>query len=244
MLTSVSACGRQISQEFPVKPCSVDGYSYNRPALKPGSRLVFQGDSITDMKWGRDESDRNHYLGHSYVYLITARLGVDAPELQLDVYNRGGSGQHTGNLLARWQEDAVDMKPDLLSMLIGTNDVGKGRTAEEFERDYRAMLDASRAANPELKLVLMDPFVLRCGKLAGDAEWTQRRTGTEALCVIVEQIARDYDAVHIKLQDIFDAAAEAVSAEHWIWDGVHPLPQGQELIARHWLSAVSERWPA
>ena len=57
----------------------VDGYDYDRPAFKKGTRILFQGDSITDMNRGRDESDRNHYLGHSYVYLIASRLHADLP---------------------------------------------------------------------------------------------------------------------------------------------------------------------
>ena len=47
------------------KNASVVG-GYQLPAFKEGSRLLFQGDSITDMKWGRNQKDRNHYLGHSY----------------------------------------------------------------------------------------------------------------------------------------------------------------------------------
>ena len=61
----------------------------------------------------------------------------------------------------------------------------------------------------------------------------------DKLRVIVAQLAKDYRAIHVKTQDVFDAAAKAVSPEHWIWDGVHPLPQGHELIARNWLQQVS-----
>ncbi|MBL4883753.1 MAG: hypothetical protein JKY95_04330 [Planctomycetaceae bacterium] len=103
----------------------VPGYNYRLPEFKQGSRLLFQGDSITDMSWGRNEKDRNHYLGHSYVYLIASRLGVEMPEAQLDIYNRGISGHKVGDLRKRWQKDAIDMKPDLLSILIGVNDVGR-----------------------------------------------------------------------------------------------------------------------
>ena len=93
------------------------------PSFKKGSRLVFQGDSITDMNWGRNEKDRNHYLGHSYVFLLAARLGVEMPEAALDFYNRGKSGNAVWQLKQRWQTDAIELKPDLLSILIGTNDV-------------------------------------------------------------------------------------------------------------------------
>ncbi len=221
----------------------VDGYNYRLPTFKNGSRLLFQGDSITDMNWGRNQSDRNHYLGHSYVYLIAARLGVDMPEAQLDVCTRGMSGHTVADLRKRWQEDAIDMKPDILSILIGTNDVGRGVQPDGFETDYRHILEASRTANPELRLVLLDPFVLRSGKLKDEQAWTSRRAATDNLRDKVARLAKDYDAVHVKTQDIFDAAARAVSPEHWIWDGIHPLPQGHELIARNWLQEVSARWP-
>jgi lysophospholipase L1-like esterase len=194
------------------------------------------------MNWGRNQNDRNHYLGHSYVYLIAARLGVDMPEAQLDIYNRGISGHTVSDLRKRWQKDAIEMKPELLSILIGTNDVGRGVKEEAFESDYRAILDASRNSNPDLRLVLLDPFVLRTGGLKNEQAWTSRRTATDKLGAIVARLAKDYQAVHIKTQEIFDAAAKSVTPEQWIWDGVHPLPQGHELIARNWLQEVSARW--
>jgi lysophospholipase L1-like esterase len=135
------------------------------------------------------------------------------------------------------------MKPDLLSILIGTNDVGRGIQADAFESDYRSILDDSRKANPELRLVLLDPFVLRSGKLKDKQAWTSRRSATDKLGNVVAQLAKDYNAVHIKTQAIFDDAAKAVTPEQWIWDGIHPLPQGHELIARNWLQEVSARWP-
>ena len=220
------------------------GYSYPVPHFKSGSRLLFQGDSITDM--GRDKNpetkDRNHSLGHSYVFLLAARLGVEMPDAQLEFINRGVSGNTVGDLRQRWEKDALEVNPDVLTILIGTNNVGLNKGLDTFEADYRAILDASRNANPELRLVLMAPFVLKSGNLKNEQAWTSRRAATDKLRVIVAKLAKEYDAVHIKTQDIFDAAAD-VSPEHLIWDGIHPLPQGQELIARHWLQEVSARWP-
>jgi len=90
----------------------------------------------------------------------------------------------------------------------------------------------------------MDPFVLPTGGLKSVKAWTVRREATDKLRVVVAKLAKEYDAVHIKTQDIFDAAAAAATPEHWMWDGIHPLPQGHELIARHWLQQVSARWPS
>ena len=216
---------------------------YRFPSFHKGSRLLFQGDSITDMKWGRDERDRNHYLGHSYVFLIAARLGVEMAATKLDIYNRGISGHTVADLRKRWQKDALDMKPDLLSILIGTNDVGKGVTEDAFENDYRHIIDSSRKANPELRLVLLDPFVLQCGNLSEREVWEPRRAATDRLGSVVARLAGDYNAVHIRTQDVFDAAARTHGPEQWIWDGLHPLPQGHELIARKWIEEVANRWP-
>lgn len=225
----------------------VPGYSYRRPRFAPGSRLLFIGDSITDMKWGRNEKDRNHYLGHSYVYLIAARLGADLPEARLQFFNRGKSGNKVSDLKARWQRDAVDMKPDVLSVLVGVNDVPRGAdrnfSSKRWEADYRDLLGRSRRANPGLKLVLLDPFVLRVTRLKEAGTWSHWRGTVDRQGRIVARLAAEFEAVHVRMQEIFDRAAEETGPEHWIWDGVHPLPQGHELIAREWLRAVSARWP-
>tara|TARA_B100000809_G_C14949865_1_gene463483 strand:+ start:110 stop:862 length:753 start_codon:yes stop_codon:yes gene_type:complete len=220
-------------------PSGVAGYQYRLPGFKEGSRLLFIGDSITDMKWGRNEKDRNHYLGHSYVYLIASRLGVDMPQARLKFFNRGISGNKVSDLKARWQKDAINMKPDLLSILIGVNDVSRGGTLKQWQADYRFILDASRKAKADLPLVLLDPFVLRSGRLKIPEAWQKWRAKVDKYGAIVAQLANDYDAIHVKTQEVFDAAAKAVSPEQWIWDGVHPLPQGHELIARNWLQVVS-----
>lgn len=213
------------------------------PAFKKGSRLLFIGDSITDMNRGRNERDRNHYLGHSFVFMIAGRLGMDQPHAQLDFYNRGISGNTVAQLKARWQKDAIDMRPDLLTILIGTNDVGKKVKPQAFENDYRAILSASRKANPKLKIVLLDPFILQSGGLKNEQVWKARRSATDQLRTIVAKLAKEFDAVHIKTQDLFDSAAKSSSPDYWMWDGIHPLPQGHELMARQWIKALSKRWP-
>lgn len=239
----IPSAGPVSAQGAAPDPAGVAGYRYRLPSFPEGSRLLFQGDSITDMKWGRNQKDRNHYLGHSYVYLIAARLGVDLPGAKLDIYNRGMSGHRVGDLKQRWQKDAIDMQPDLLSILVGVNDVSRGGgTIEQWEADYRDLLRSSRAAKPALRLVLLDPFVLASGRLKDELQWREWRGKIDAMRASVAKLAGEFDAVHIKTQDIFDAAAAQVTPEHWIWDGVHPLPQGHELIARNWLQEVSARW--
>lgn len=91
--------------------------------------------------------------------------------------------------------------------------------------------------------MLLSPFVLRSGKLNDEKAWLSRRHATDQLGEIVAKLAKDYGAVLVPTQQIFDEAVKIAPAKYWIWDGVHPLPQGHELIARHWLHHVSNRWP-
>ena len=111
--------------------------------------ILFQGDSITDGNWGRNQ-DPNHILGHGYVYLIAAQLGLEFAQSQPLFINRGVSGNRVSDLYARWNEDAFSLKPDLISILAGVNDAGRiiqgqpeGAT-DRFERIYRQLLSETR----------------------------------------------------------------------------------------------------
>jgi lysophospholipase L1-like esterase len=222
------------------------GYLYRLPDFQKGARILFQGDSITDMGRSRDPNttDKNHIHGHSFVFVIAGQLGLEMPDRRLEFINRGLSGNTVADLKTRWQVDAIEAKPDVLSVLIGVNNVLLNKDLATFEADYRHILDASRKANPELKLVLLDPFALEAGSFAvNEGRWTGMREGIDNLLPVVARLAVEYDAVHIKTQEILDAASEHTSPDYWLWDGVHPTAQGHELIARHWLKEVSARWP-
>ena len=71
--------------------------------------------------------------------------------------------------------------------------------------------------------------------------WNQWNGECVKLREIVKQLAADYKAIHIPTQAIFDKACQDTEPSHWIWDGVHPLPQGHELIARSWVEAVANQ---
>ncbi len=240
--------GRTEAAEARDNASGVTGYDYRLPKIKKGATLLFQGDSITDMKWGRNQRDRNHYLGHSYVYLIASRLHTDMPEAKLNFLNRGMSGHTVANLKARWQKDAIDLKPDVLSILIGVNDVGRAMRSKNgvdlaaFEADYQSLLTQSRKANPALKIVLLEPFVLPVTRLKEKTAWDAWRGQIDKLRPIVAKLASEHKALLLKTQEIFDAAAKRADASHWIWDGVHPLPQGHELIARNWIEETARAW--
>lgn len=113
---------------------------------KANKIILFQGDSITDGNCARND-DLNHILGHSYAYIIGAKLGNDLAEQQPVFYNRGVSGKRISDLYARWNEDAICLQPDIMSILIGVNDALRTMKGEpsgvtdRFELAYRHVLE-------------------------------------------------------------------------------------------------------
>lgn len=204
------------------------------PAFAPGSRILFQGDSITDGNRGRS-ADPNHILGHGYVFIIAARHGAAFPTARLDFINRGVSGNTVRELEQRWTTDMLDLKPDLLSVMIGVNDGSKKVPLEEYERTYDKLLAAARAANPSLKLVLCPPFVKHVGGPVPEDILARQ--------AIVAKLAAKYGAAIVDFQRVFDAATTTeVSADEWIWDRVHPTYRGHQLMADEWERVVRDFW--
>jgi lysophospholipase L1-like esterase len=126
--------------------------------------ILFQGDSITDGNRSRN-NDWNHVMGHGYAYLVASRLTYQQPEKNFHFYNRGISGNKVTDLAVRWQEDTINLKPDVLSILIGVNDVNSMFTeqdpvnAKKFEEVYRSILLRAKEKLPAVQLVICEPFL-------------------------------------------------------------------------------------
>jgi lysophospholipase L1-like esterase len=198
-------------------------------AFTPDARILFQGDSITDGNRGRS-ADPNHILGHGYVFLIAAKYGAAFPDLKLDFINRGVSGNTVLDLERRWQKDTLDLKPDVLSVLIGVNDSHKGVPLDTYEQIYDKLLAQAKAANPQIKLVLCAPFG---GKLSEDIQKRQE---------VVARLAKKHGAALVQFQPVLDEAAKRAPAKYWIWDGVHPTYRGHQLLADEWERTVHAFW--
>ena len=208
-------------------------------AFTPGARILFQGDSITDGNCGRS-ADPNHILGHGYAFLIAARQGAALPEAKLDFMNRGVSGNTVLDLEKRWPKETLELKPDVLSILIGVNDSSHAVPLDQYEQTYDKLLADARAANPRLKLVLGEPFTLPAGQRKNGYEsWLE---GIRQRQAIVARLAKKHGAALVQFQRVFDEAAPRAPAEYWIWDGVHPTYRGHQLMADEWERVVRGFW--
>ena len=207
--------------------------------FQPGTRILFQGDSITDGNRGRNE-DPNHILGHGYVFIIAAQYGAAFPDLNLTFINRGISGNKVTDLEKRWRQDTIELKPAVLSILIGINDNGNV-PLEQYEQVYDRILTAAESANPKIHLVLCEPFGLPVGKVKEN--WATFGKAIRAEQEIVARLAQKHHAVLVKFQQAFDNACKRATADHWIWDGIHPTYSGHQIMADEWVRAVREFWP-
>ena len=206
-----------------------------------GASILFQGDSITDA--GRDKRRQGindaRSLGNGYPSLIAAELLRDYPTKQLKISNRGISGNKVPDLAKRWEADCLNLKPDVLSILIGVNDIWhklNGRyegTVEQYQKGFAELLAKTRAALPKVRLVICEPFVLRCGAINDDwfPEFDHRREAAAA-------VAKEAGAIWVPFQTMFDAAAEKVAPSYWAGDGVHPTLAGHSLMAQTWRKVV------
>jgi lysophospholipase L1-like esterase len=205
------------------------------PLFKNNARVLFQGDSITDGNRGRNE-DPNHILGHGYCFIIAAQYGARFPERKLTFLNRGISGNKVTDLAARWQKDTLDLKPDVLSILIGINDSGH-IPLEEYEQVYDKLLLEARASNPGIQFVLCEPFYL---PKDGHKEGDEREQDIKKRQAIVAKLAEKHQAALVKFQKVFDNACQRAPAQYWVWDAVHPTYSGHQLMADEWIRTVSQ----
>lgn len=205
------------------------------------SVVLFQGDSVTDNSRIRTISTPNdtRALGSGYPLFVAAAEVRAHPKNEISFYNRGVSGNKIPDLEARWQADTLDLKPDVLSVLIGVNDFwhtlssGYTGTLEEFETRYRSLLQSTRQVLPSLQLVVMEPFAQR-GRFVDD-KWYPAFAGYQTAA---RRVAHSVGAVFVPLQAAFDDAAEHNDLSHWTRDGIHPTAAGQALIAERWRKAV------
>ncbi len=219
--------------------------SHALPIFHANDIILFQGDSITDGGRQRTGNDYNHIMGQDYGYVLAAQLGAEYPDRNLTFLNRGISGERVIDLAARWQTDTLDLRPNLLSILVGINDTlangDRAETVEQYETTYDSLLAKTIAALPAIKIVLGEPFILPVGKYKED--YATQLAEVKKRQAVIEKLASKYHLPLVPYQAIFDEACEKAPADHWSWDGIHPTYAGHGLMAQEWLRTVNTFWP-
>lgn len=220
-------------------------YADAKPAkvsLAKDDVILFQGDSITDAGRNREEKNANNTkaLGSGYALLTTSELLLDHAGKNLQIYNRGISGNKVYQLAERWDVDCLQLKPNVLSILIGVNDFWhllNGRysgTIETYRNDFKTLLNKTKEQLPSVKLVIGEPFAV-AGVKAVDEKWFPQFYEYQKAA---REIADSFGAVFIPYQAVFDKAIKTAPGAYWTHDGVHPSLAGCQLMAHAWMEAV------
>lgn len=201
-------------------------------------KFLFQGDSITDAGRIREQNDN---FGFGYPNLIASDF-LKNRKGQFEFINRGVSGDRVVDLYARMKKDIINLKPDYMSILIGVNDVwhefsGKnGVPAERYEKVYNMLIEDILAELPNVKIFILEPFVL---KGAGTEEdWDCFRPEVELRAEAAKRVAQKHGLIFVPLQEKLDNAVENGDTAYWLSDGVHPTAAGHELIKEALVEAI------
>lgn len=202
--------------------------------------ILFQGDSITDVGRDRDNDAGWGAFGCGYPLLLAAKLGFEKPDAYRFL-NRGISGDRVVDLYARIKDDIINVRPDVVSILIGVNDVWheinerNGVAADKYERIYTMLLDEILQELPGTRFLILEPFITHGP--ATDAAWEEFNSQISLRAAAAKRVAEAFSQTFVPLQQAFDEAQKCAPAAHWTAEGVHPTPFGHELIAREWVKA-------
>lgn len=210
--------------------------------LSPGDKILFQGDSITDAGRNKENHGFNSpsILGGGYAFLAAAELLHQHADKQLQIYNKGISGNKVFQLADRWDKDCLEIQPNVLSILIGVNDYWHKHngnydgTVEVYQKDLTALLERTKNQLPNVKLIICEPFAVK-GVKAVDDTWYPEFDSYRAAA---KEIASASGAVFVPFQKVFDQAEKVAPGSYWTTDGVHPSLAGSQLMAQAWLKAV------
>lgn len=193
--------------------------------------ILFQGDSITDCTYPRQYPTE---LGNGYVTMTAGRITLDYPG-KYQCFNRGVSGNRSIDMYARIKKDVLNLKPDILTVLIGVNDVWhefeseNGVSAPKYEMLLKLFLEEVRQELPECKIFLLEPFVLR--GTANEAVFEAFRAEVLLRAAACKRVAEAFGLPFIPLQDKISALAAVTGNSYVLHDGVHPTAAGHCLIA-------------
>jgi len=221
---------------------AMPGEGAKKITLGKDNVILFQGDSITDAGRNKEDASFNNArnLGTGYAMLTGAGLMEKYAALNLKIYNKGISGNKVFQLAERWDKDCLDLKPDVLSILIGVNDIWHklngqyNGTPEIYKKDYIALLERTKKALPNVKLIICEPYAVK-GVKAVDDKWYPEFFEYQKAA---REIANQFGAVFVPFQSIYDEAQKQAPGVYWTGDGVHASLAGAQLMATAWMKVV------
>ncbi|MDE7438977.1 MAG: GDSL family lipase [Clostridia bacterium] len=196
-------------------------------------KIIFFGDSITDCD--RDRNDETS-LGNGYVKILADKLRPIYPDTDIELINKGISGNEVSDLLARVQTDVIAHKPDAVVIMIGINNIihkftgGKELNFKQFEKDLTELLTVLKKAG--ITVIFLEPFLLP----APDKRRMRKLFDDELK--IIDRVASSLADEFVAYDEMFNGLALSIPYTEYSLDGVHPTHRGSRLIADTAIKAI------
>lgn len=196
-------------------------------------RIVFFGDSITDCE--RDRSDIKS-LGNGYVKILADKLRPIYPDTEIELINKGVSGDEVGDLLSRVDKDVIELKPDAVVIMIGINNtihkfkIGKELDLKQFEKDLTELLTKLKESG--IVVIFLEPFLLP----APDKLRMRKLFNTEL--EIINRVGLAIADEFVAFDEMFCGLTQTIPYNEYSPDGVHPTHRGSRLIADTAIKAI------
>ena len=183
-------------------------------------------------------------FGQGYVFLSSAELLSKFPN-EYEIINKGISGNRCVDLYSRIKVDCWNLNPDIISILIGVNDIwhelesGNGVELDRFENIMRTLLKETIERLPQTKIVLIEPFFL--AGTAVDVLGYEAFSDVLKYAAVIEKLSNEFNLPLVKVQEKFNDLAAKYGAENYLYDGVHPNVAGAKVIADEWLKVFYDK---
>lgn len=216
--------------------------------LKNNMTVLFQGDSITDcgrtsVQFGNGNLWGNENLGLGFPNMFSSFMSAKYKNINVTYFNRGISGNRSCDLVGRWQQDCLDINPDIMVMLIGINDVWRKfdkndpTSNEDFSKNYRFLLEETIKKNPDVKFVLIEPFFFNVPCQHTDdfrAELLGKIREIRLLC-------KEFGCYYVPFDGIVAGACMTGEYTKWLFpDGVHLSSNGHALLCSELVKIFEE----
>ena len=199
-------------------------------------KILFQGDSVTDAR--RDRSNPSD-MGDGYPRYASAMIQDSFPDIDFEFVNLGIGGNRTEHLVQRLESDFIDIKPDIISVMIGINDVWHRHshdirtTDEDIERNYRTVLEAIKSRT-DARILIIQPFLMESAN-PNVAELREELTIAQ---VIIKRLADKYADAYLPMDTILNTETKEEPV-YYTEDGIHPTPNGACYIGEAYLKAIA-----
>ncbi|MBC9934880.1 SGNH/GDSL hydrolase family protein [Chitinophaga qingshengii] len=201
-------------------------------SFKQDCKLLFIGDSITDAKRDRTiltPNDMNG-LGNGYVKEVAIALFQKPAFEKGAIYNRGIGGNTIADLVNRWDSDAIELRPDVVSILIGVNDIRRGNPSDYYYKYYRSILSKIKQSLPHTSIILCEPFILP--NIQGYDNFKQNFLDYRK---VVRKLAIEFNTFFVPYFSAFESSSQTTAASNLLYDGIHPTNLGITILKDKWL---------